>query len=154
MWTELSNRFQNLWQLPAGVRTALANSDYRLLLSSSTLWWLAHYVEMIVLGWLVLELTNSPALVGLVGFCRAIPVLFVGGFGGALADRIGRRPLIIAAQAVTFVMYGIVALLLATDLAKLWHLAVIALVMGCAWAMELADPAGVDTRSRGPSPHR
>ena len=136
MWTELPNRFQNLWQLPAGVRTALANSDYRLLLSSSTLWWLAHYVEMIVLGWLVLELTNSPALVGLVGFCRAIPVLFVGGFGGALADRIGRRPLIIAAQAVTFVMYGIVALLLATDLAKLWHLAVIALVMGCAWAMD------------------
>ena len=77
MWTELPNRFQNLWQLPAGVRTALANSDYRLLLSSSTLWWLAHFVEMIVLGWLVLELTNSPGLVGLVGFCRAIPVLFV-----------------------------------------------------------------------------
>ena len=136
MWTELSNRYQNLWQLPAGVRGSLANSDYRLLLSSSTLWWLAHYMEMLVLGWFVLELTNSPALVGLVAFCRAIPVFFVGGFGGALADRFGRRPLIIAAQTVTFGMYGIVALLLVFGRMELWHLVVFALIMGCAWAMD------------------
>ena len=136
MWTELSNRYQNLWHLPAGMRESLASADYRLLLSSSTLWWLAHYMEMLVLGWLVLELTNSPALVGLVAFCRAIPVLFVGGFGGMLADRIGRRPLIIAAQSVTVAMYAAVALLLATGLAALWQLVVIALVLGCAWAMD------------------
>jgi len=136
MWTELSNRYQSLWHLPAGVRESLASADYRLLLGSSTLWWLAHYMEMLVLGWLVLELTNSPALVGLVAFCRAIPVLFVGGFGGMLADRIGRRPLIIAAQSVTVAMYAAVALLLATGLAALWQLVVIALVLGCAWAMD------------------
>ncbi len=136
MWTELSNRYQSLWQLPAGVRESLASADYRLLLSSSTLWWLAHYMEMLVLGWLVLELTDSPALIGLVAFCRAIPVLFVGGFGGILADRIGRRPLIIAAQTVTFAMYGAVALLLATGLAALWQLIVISLILGCAWAMD------------------
>ena len=136
MWTKLTNRYQNLWQLPAGIRASLANSDYRLLLSSSTLWWLAHYMEMIVLSWLVLELTNSPGLVGLVAFCRAIPVLFVGGFGGVLADRMGRRPLIIAAQWVTFGMYAAVALLLATGLLQLWHLVVIALIQGFAWAMD------------------
>ena len=136
MWTELSNRYQNLWHLPAGMRESLASADYRLLLSSSTLWWLAHYMEMLVLGWLVLELTNSPALVGLVAFCRAIPVLFVGGFGGMLADRMGRRPLIIAAQSVTVAMYAALALLLATGLAALWQLVVIALVLGCAWAMD------------------
>ncbi len=136
MWTELTNRYQNLWHLPIGIRESLASADYRLLLSSSTLWWLAHYMEMLVLGWLVLELTNSPALVGLIGFCRAIPVFFVGGFGGMLADRIGRRPLIIAAQSVTVAMYGTVALLLATGLAALWQLAIISLVLGCAWAMD------------------
>ena len=136
MWTELSNRYQDLWRLPAGIRASLANSDYRLLLSSSTLWWLAHYMEMIVLSWLVLELTNSPGLVGLVAFCRSIPVLFVGGFGGELADRMGRRPLIIAAQTVTLSMYGAVALLLATGLLTLWHLVIISLIQGCAWAMD------------------
>lgn len=136
MWTELSNRYQNLWQLPAGFRESLASADYRLLLGSSTLWWLAHYMEMLVLGWLVLELTNSPALVGLIAFFRSIPVLFVGGFGGMLADRIGRRPLIVGAQTVTLAMYAVVALLLATGLAALWQLAIISLILGCSWAMD------------------
>ncbi|MDE0076556.1 MAG: MFS transporter, partial [Caldilineaceae bacterium] len=106
------------------------------LLGSSTLWWLAHYMEMIVLGWLVLEITDSAGLVGLIGFCRSIPSLLVGGFGGLLADRIGRRPLVIASQTLTFFMYATVAVLLAVGLLAIWHLVVIALTLGCAWAMD------------------
>ena len=136
MWTELSSRFQRIVQPDSGIRTTLANTDYRLLLGSSTLWWLAHYMEMIVLGWLVLELTDSAGLVGLVGFCRSIPSLLVGGFGGLLADRIGRRPLVIASQTLTLVMYATVAVLLAAGLLAIWHLVVIALTLGCAWAMD------------------
>lgn len=136
MWTDLSRRYRSILQPPSGIRATLANSDYRLLLGSSTLWWQAHYMEMIVLGWLALELTDSAALVGLIGFCRSIPALLVGGFGGVLADRIGRRPLIISAQAVTLLMYGIVAALLAIGLLNLWHLVVISLTLGCAWAMD------------------
>ena len=136
MWTDLSGRFQRILQPESGIRTTLANTDYRLLLGSSTLWWLAHYMEMIVLGWLVLELTDSAGLVGLVGFCRSIPSLLVGGFGGLLADRIGRRPLVIASQTLTFFMYATVAVLLAAGLLAIWHLVVIALTLGCAWAMD------------------
>ena len=136
MWTELLRRIRRQFKTDSGIRAALASADYRLLLGSSTLWWLAHYMEMIVLGWLVLELTDSASLVGLVGFCRSIPSLIVGGFGGLLSDRIGRRPLIVAAQTLTFCMYGMVALLLATGLLALWHLVVIALTLGCAWAMD------------------
>ena len=136
MWTDLSGRFQRILQPESGIRTTLANTDYRLLLGSSTLWWLAHYMEMIVLGWLVLELTDSAGLVGLVGFCRSIPSLLVGGFGGLLADRIGRRPLVIASQTLTFFMYATVAVLLAVGLLAIWHLVVIALTLGCAWAMD------------------
>ena len=136
MWTDLSRRFQRTLQPESGIRTTLANTDYRLLLGSSTLWWLAHYMEMIVLGWLVLELTDSAGLVGLVGFCRSIPSLLVGGFGGLLADRIGRRPLVIASQTLTFCMYATVALLLAVGLLAIWHLVVISLTLGCAWAMD------------------
>ncbi len=116
---------------------SLAFPDYRLLLSSNTLWWQALYIEMLVLGWLALELTDSAALVGLIGFCRSIPVLFVGGFGGVLADRMGRRSLIIAAQAITLCMYGAVALLLGLGRPPaLWHLVIIALLLGSAWATD------------------
>ncbi len=136
MRTDLSGRFRRIFQPESGIRTTLANTDYRLLLGSSTLWWLAHYMEMIVLGWLVLEITDSAGLVGLVGFCRSIPSLLVGGFGGLLADRFGRRPLVIASQTITFCMYATVAVLLAAGLLAIWHLVVIALTLGCAWAMD------------------
>jgi len=136
MRTDLSGRFRRILQPESGIRTTLANTDYRLLLGSSTLWWLAHYMEMIVLGWLVLEITDSAGLVGLIGFCRSIPSLLVGGFGGLLADRIGRRPLVIASQTLTFFMYATVAVLLAVGLLAIWHLVVIALTLGCAWAMD------------------
>ncbi|MYH63891.1 MAG: MFS transporter [Caldilineaceae bacterium SB0675_bin_29] len=136
MRTDLSGRFRRIFQPESGIRTTLANTDYRLLLGSSTLWWLALYMEMIVLGWLVLEITDSAGLVGLVGFCRSIPSLLVGGFGGLLADRFGRRPLVIASQTITFCMYATVAVLLAAGLLAIWHLVVIALTLGCAWAMD------------------
>lgn len=136
MWTDLSNRYRKRLQPLSGFLGPLAVPDYRLLLSSNTLWWQALYMEMLVLGWLVLELTDSPGMVGLIGFCRSIPVLFVGGFGGVLSDRIGRRSLIIGAQAVTLSMYVAVALLLATGLLTLWHLVIFALAMGSAWAMD------------------
>ena len=136
MWTDLSRRIRRILQPESGIRTTLASTDYRLLLGSSTLWWLAHYMEMIVLGWLVLELSDSAGLVGLVGFCRSIPSLLVGGFGGLLADRIGRRPLVIASQTLTFCMYATVALLLAVGLLAIWHLVAISLTLGCAWAMD------------------
>lgn len=136
MLADLSRRLQRIFLPESGIRTTLANTDYRLLLGSSTLWWLAHYMEMIVLGWLVLELTDSAGLVGLVGFCRSIPSLLVGGFGGLLADRIGRRPLVIASQTLTLVMYATVAVLLAAGLLAIWHLVVISLTLGCAWAMD------------------
>lgn len=136
MWNDLSRRAQARLRLPPGIRATLLNKEYRLLLGSSTLWWQAHYMEMIVLGWLVLDLTDSAGLVGLVGFCRSIPTLIVGGFGGMLADRIGRRPLVVAAQSLTLSMYAAVALLLATGRLTLWHIIVIALLLGCAWAMD------------------
>lgn len=134
--TTVAQAARNRLRNPTGVLASLAIPDYRLLLTSNTLWWQALYMEMIVLGWLVLELTDSAGLVGLIGFCRSIPFLFVGGFGGLLADRLGRRPLIVRAQAVTLAVYVAVAVLLATGALALWHLVVLALLLGSAWATD------------------
>ena len=50
--------------------------------------------EVVVLGWLSLELTNSPFLVGVAMSMRALPLFFVGAPAGALADRFSRRRLL------------------------------------------------------------
>lgn len=65
--------------------------------------------EVVVLGWLALELTNSPFLVGLAMGARALPLFFVGVPAGVLADRLPRHRLLMttsAGQALTTAAIG------------------------------------------------
>ena len=50
--------------------------------------------ENVVLGWLTLELTNSPFLVGVAMAMRSISLFFVGVPAGVLADRFPRHRLL------------------------------------------------------------
>jgi Transmembrane secretion effector len=78
--------------------------------------------ETVVLGWLALELTNSPLLVGLAMGMRALPLFFVGVPAGVLADRLPRRRLLMmsgAGQAVTAASVGVLSLLGLVTLAPL-----------------------------------
>ena len=68
--------------------------------------------ETVVLGWLALELTNSPLLVGVAMSMRMLPLFFVGVPAGALADRFPRQRLLMvtgAGQAVTASTLGALA---------------------------------------------
>lgn len=69
--------------------------------------------EVVVLGWLTLELTNSPFMVGAVMGMRMLPLFFIGVPAGALADRFPRRRLLMltgAGQALTAAALGAFAL--------------------------------------------
>jgi MFS family permease len=70
--------------------------------------------ENVVLGWLTLELTNSPLWVGVAFGMRMLPLFFVGVPAGALADRVSRRRLLVvtgAGQALTAATLGVLVLL-------------------------------------------
>ena len=67
--------------------------------------------EVVVLGWLTLELTNSPFLVGVAMGTRMLPLFFVGVLAGALADRFPRHRLLMltsGGQALTAATLGVV----------------------------------------------
>jgi MFS family permease len=76
---------------------------------------------MVVGAWLVLELTNSPFWVGLLGTCRFASTV-LGPFCGTVCDRINQRAVLLAVQAV----YGCAALVLlalfASARIETWHL--------------------------------
>ena len=94
----------------------LHSADYRRLLSSNMLWWLARFMEVVAMGWLVLELTDSAWMVAVVGFFRSLPLILFGSFGGSITDRYGRRPVILVSQTVNFTVYAALTVLLATGL--------------------------------------
>jgi MFS family permease len=86
--------------------------------------------EVVVLGWLTLELTNSPFMVGAVMGMRALPLFFVGVPAGALADQFSRHRLLIltsVGQAITTATIGTFALLGAVSVA---HLMVLTMAAG------------------------
>jgi Major Facilitator Superfamily len=69
--------------------------------------------ETVTLGWLALELTNSPFMVGVAMAMRMLPLFFVGVPAGVLADRFPRHRLLMltgAGQALTASVLGVLAL--------------------------------------------
>jgi MFS family permease len=119
-----------------GFFSPLRNADFRQLLGSNALWWVSAFMETLVFGWLVLEMTNSPWTVALVGFCRSLPFLLFGFMGGTVADRFGRRRVIVTAQAVNFVVYVGLWNAIFFDVLQIWHLAVGAMAIGSAWSFD------------------
>jgi MFS family permease len=94
--------------------------------------------ELVVLGWLALELTNSPLLVGVAMGMRMLPLFFVGVPAGALADRVPRQQLLLvtgAGQAVTAATLGALTLL---GLVRLEHLLLLTLLAGVLRGIEHA----------------
>ena len=78
--------------------------------------------EVVVLGWLALELTDSPFLVGAAMGARALPLFFVGVPAGVIADRLPRQRLLAATgagQALTTALMGVLALTGAVSLVQL-----------------------------------
>ena len=112
------------------MRTLLRLRDVRLLGLSVFLNSVGMVGEQVVLGWLVLELTNSPLMVGLALGLRMAPMLLVGIPAGVAADRGDRRRLVQATsvgQAGASAVLGLLALLGAVEV---WHLLLLTFVSG------------------------
>lgn len=94
--------------------------------------------ETVVLGWLTLELTNSPFMVGLAMGTRMLPLFFVGLLGGALADRFPRHRLLMltsGGQALTAATLGVVTL---AGVVTLGHVLLLTLAAGVLRGVEHA----------------
>src|SRR6185312_6009419 len=72
--------------------------SYRRLWTSGLCMSIARWMDLVTLGWLALELTGSPFMVGLAAFARAAPMMAVGPFAGIVADRVPRGQILLIAQ--------------------------------------------------------
>ena len=112
-----------------GFLAAFQYSNFRFLWASSLGMNISVSIEMVVIGWLILELTDSPFMVGLVAAIRMIGMGF-GPFFGTIVDRFDRRRVLmivrVAASSLTLVM----AVLHYTSLLEVWHIFVVYLCLG------------------------
>jgi MFS family permease len=116
---------------------AFANRQYVRLWLSNFLSYTARWMQMILLPWLILELTDSPWLVALVGFFSSIPMLVLGLPGGVLADEMNRKRLLFVTQAANVVASLLLTVLLAAEAVQVWHAYVVTLINGACWALSM-----------------
>jgi len=87
-------------------------------------------------GYLVFELTNSPAYLGYVGFAAGLPAWLFTLFGGVVADRMPRKKLLLITQTSMMLLAIILASLTYFRLVKPWHIVVLAFFLGIANAFD------------------
>ena len=114
---------------------ALRHRGFRLLWMATLLSSTARWADMVVVGWLTLELTDSPLMVGIVAGSKMAGYI-AAPFMGVVADRMDRRLLLIIAAAVNLAVAAIMMLLFVSRWLVLWHVIALALVSSLTWALD------------------
>lgn len=116
-------------KLPRGLR-ALRERNYVLYLAGQFTSQLGSWAEQTAVAWILYELTNSPLLLGLSGLARAVPMIGLTLIGGAVADRVPRRALLLLTESAMLVLSLAVGLLALGGRLEFWYLYVLSFASG------------------------
>ena len=110
--------------------TVNAYPAFRLLLIGTLATNTAFWMYQVAVGWLALELTDSPAFVGLAGFVSGIPLLLLALPAGVMIDRFDGRRVLLLGQVGVLVVSSLFAVLVGVDLVRPAVLLVLAALYG------------------------
>src|SRR5712692_3848844 len=118
---------------------AFRERDYRLFWTTQFISNIGSWMQGIAQGWLVYRLTDSPFLLGFVGFANSIPQFFLMLPGGVVADRFDRRRVVSASQWVQTLAALFLATMIYLHRLAVWQIIAAAIVTGI--AMSFSGPA-------------
>ena len=121
---------------------ALAHPSFRRLWIAAWLWMTGMMMELAVASWLVLDLTDSPMEVALVGTFRMLPMFVLGLVAGELADRFPKKRLLVAAQALNVTGASTMLLLVVAGWVAPWHVYVCTFLIGMAMTTDFPARRG------------
>ncbi|MSQ24516.1 MAG: MFS transporter [Chloroflexi bacterium] len=116
------------------IHPSLQFRDFRFFIVASAFGGFAMMGEMVIIGWLALELTDSPLAVGLASSLRAAPGLLLGIPAGAIADFVDRRRFIRALSLVALIPTVGPAVLITAGLMDFHFVLLFAFLSGCVQA--------------------
>ncbi len=113
-----------------GMLRALRHRNYRLFWSGNFLSNIGTWMHNVALGWLVLELTNSPFLLGVVGFVQFGPALLFSLPGGVIADRVNRRRWLLFTHSMMLLLALTLAVLVALERISFGQILLLTFLLG------------------------
>ncbi|MEU6725373.1 MFS transporter [Nonomuraea wenchangensis] len=114
---------------------ALRHHNYRLWAGADIVSVTGTWMQVLGLNWLVLTITGSATSVGVSLVVQALPTLLLGMWGGALADRLPTRPVVIAAQLAQAALAAALAVIAFTGVSSVAPIYVVALISGVVGAL-------------------
>ncbi|HEV2109668.1 MAG TPA: MFS transporter [Thermomicrobiales bacterium] len=117
---------------------ALRSYNYRLFWFGQLISVTGTWIQRVAQSWLVVDLLAASAFqLGLVNVLQMAPILVFGLFAGVVIDRVPKRNLLVVTQSVQAGLAGILAFLVLTDSVVLWHVYVLAGLLGVANAFDM-----------------
>ncbi len=121
------------------VLAVLQSRDFRILWTARWMHEVARRMEILVLGYLVLQLTDSPFQVGLIAVCLNAPRPALSLYGGLIADRLDRQRILVGVHTTYFGLATVILVLLIADAIQPWHVFIAMFLQGAAKALD--DPS-------------
>jgi MFS family permease len=116
---------------------ALAHRNFRLFLIGQGISLIGTFMQQVAVSWVVLALTNSASLLGVVAFAGQIPGLVVAPVAGVLVDRWNRHRLLLVTQTVAMFQALALAGLVFAGVLAVWHLVALSLLLGVVNAFDM-----------------
>lgn len=116
---------------------ALRYRNYRLFFMGHGVSLIGTWMQRVAQAWLVYRMTGSEWLLGVVGFSGQILTFPLAPLAGVLADRVNRRWLIVATQAVATAQAALLAVLTLTGCVAVWHVIALSVFLGVVNAFDI-----------------
>jgi MFS family permease len=122
---------------PGGAFAALRHRDFRIFYWGQIVSLIGTWMQSTAQGWLVLELTDSALMLGLVTATSSVPVLLFTLYAGVLADRVEKRTILLVAQSAAMAVALVLAVMTHTAVITVGWLLLLVFLLGSASAFEI-----------------
>ncbi|MBT5892236.1 MAG: MFS transporter, partial [Chloroflexi bacterium] len=96
-------------------------------------------MQMLIRGWMMYELTQSPFMVTMVTAAMMMPMLFLSLVGGALADRFDRKKITMISDVIMLGSFAVLFGVSAAGIMAPWHILAVSVVNGIAFSMAVSS---------------
>ena len=116
---------------------ALNHRNYRLFFGGQGISLIGTWMQQIAMSWLVYRLTNSPLILGVVGFSSQIPSFLLAPIAGVLADRWDRRVVLVVTQTLSMLQAFVLAFLTLTGAIRVSHIVAVSIFLGLVNSLDI-----------------
>lgn len=103
----------------------------------------AVYMQALLRGYLIYDMTHSKLLLGLASSAIGIPMLIFIPIGGVIADRIDKQTLIVITEIINGISAFLMTALLFLNIIEIWHIMAITFLSGIAMALNMPSRHGI-----------